>query len=279
MESKKKQLSRPAKQNTVEAVLRGMNVLTTVLESPAPISHAEISSKTGLNRATSYRILLTLVQAGYLSRTASKPLYSPGSKLLRYLTNTERVALIEAKMLPIMKGLAIATGETVALFVPAWPDLVCISAINSQQPIRRHHERGGISAMTSGATGRAYLSLMTLTDIEKTVLKRPLVAAAGRPPKSEKLFIKSLSEARIQGFAISLSETTQGMNGVAVALRSPESTGPIGVISVSGPSMRWTESEMKNFIPEFLEMVSSANDCDQGIVPTSLPMNTESRVS
>jgi DNA-binding IclR family transcriptional regulator len=120
---------------------------------------------------------------------------------------------------------------------------------------------------------------MTPADIEKTILKRPLVATAGRPPKSEKLFIKSLSEARIQGFVISLSETTQGMNGVAVALRSPELTGPIGVISVSGPSMRWTESEMKNFIPEFLEMVSSANDCDQGIVPTSLPMNTESRVS
>jgi DNA-binding IclR family transcriptional regulator len=279
MSSKKKPLSRPAKQNTVEAVLRGMSILTAVLSSPYPMSHSEIALKTGLNRATVYRILLTLVEADYLSRTPNKPLYLPGLRILRHLPNTERFALIEAKLVPVMKKLALATGETVALFLPTWPDLVCKFAINSEQPIRRHHESGGISAMTSGATGRAFLSLMDPSYSEKTLLLRPLKGIAGNPPRSEKVFMKSLAIAKMQGFAISLSETNQGMNGVAVPLFSTDVSEPIGVISVSGPSIRWTEANITNFAPQFLEIISSSISSNEGFIPTAIPMIVESRVS
>jgi DNA-binding IclR family transcriptional regulator len=279
MSSKKKPLSRPAKQNKVEAVLRGMSVLTAVLSSPYPMSHSEIALKTGLNRATTYRILLTLVESDYLSRTPNKPLYSPGLKILRHLPNTERFALIETKLVPVMQKLALLTGETVALFLPTWPDLVCKFAINSEQPIRRHHEVGGVSAMTSGATGRAFLSLMDPSYSEKTLLLRPLKGLAGNPPRSEKMFMKSLEIAKIQGLAISLSETNQGMNGVAIPLMSAEVSEPIGVISVSGPSIRWTEANITNFAPQFLKIISSVSTSDGGIIPTSIPMIAESRVS
>jgi IclR family KDG regulon transcriptional repressor len=71
-------------ENLSKTVIKAIDVLETFLISDGTLSLTEISRMTGLNAATTYRLVSTLLRRGYLSQSRSKGIYSLGLRVLDY---------------------------------------------------------------------------------------------------------------------------------------------------------------------------------------------------
>ncbi|MDQ1551571.1 MAG: hypothetical protein QOD50_993 [Actinomycetota bacterium] len=247
---------RDARHSSIQSLLRGLEVLFGVVESDGPVSLAAVTKMTGLNRATAYRMLTTLVEGGYLSFGTDEPVYSPGAQILRYLSGTHLQTALRHRVMPLLTRLGEQSQETVTLLMPAWPDLVCIEVILSPHPVRRHRSVGDLSDMTNGATGRAYLAFLPDEDIDEVLQLRPLRPLASGAQYSREKLDQSIEELRQRKFTISESETVEGMNGLATPLFDQVSDRPIAIISISGPAQRWDSAAMNAFAPTLLAEIS-----------------------
>jgi DNA-binding IclR family transcriptional regulator len=244
---------------TIQSLLRGLGVLTTVLDSPRPLSLAEVSARTGLNRATVFRMLSTLVEGGYLSIDPSTPVYSAGSTIVRHLRSSPLESVIVYRTKALLEELAAETGETVCLYLPSWPDLVIVAVILSKHPIRRHSDVGDRASVTGASVGRAYLAYAPEEQIDEALRLRPLKQTTTTSVTSQSQFRKHVKEVRRLGYAISYGETAEGMNGLAVPILGKETTLPIAIVSISGPAQRWTKQRMSQFGPAFVAAVSQVD--------------------
>ncbi len=220
------------------------------------MSLAEIAKQTGHHRATVYRILQTLAGAGYLSVSPTEPTYSIGPRLLGYLRGPALDAALHHRTLPLLKELAETSGETVALFLPSWPDLICAACVLSEYPIRRHHSVGDVAAMTQAAPGRSYLAFVPEGHVDSALSLRPLTPATPHSVASEEEFRQRLKQARADGYAFSEAETNEGMGGLSAPIFSSGSELPVAVVSISGPTFRWNLTRIREFAPTLLAAIS-----------------------
>ena len=70
--------------NPSKTVTKAIDILEVFLRSDATLNITEVSRLTGLNTATAYRLVSTLIERGYLSHNQRKGIYTLGLKLLDY---------------------------------------------------------------------------------------------------------------------------------------------------------------------------------------------------
>lgn len=257
----------------MQALVRGLEVLTAVIDSPQPVSLAAVAKQTGMNRATVYRMLTTLVESGYLTFDPDQPVYSPGPRILRYLRGSQMENALRSRLQPLVTRLGDLSRETVSLFMPTWPDLVCIALSLSPHPVRRHRSVGDVSDMTNHSTGRAYMAFAP-DEVDRLLAARPLRPRASGGSYTRAELDELLADVRIRGYATAQSEAATGMNGVCAPLFGPGEKRPAAVISVSGPDMRWTADAMREFAPTLL-----AGIADAGFGPADSVLSTAEKES
>lgn len=230
-------------------------MLTHVLAARDGATLTELATAVGLHRATVLRLVRTLAERGYVSADPRGPRYFAGPSLLRHSVKTHMSALSRLAESAIAE-LAQSSQETVALLVPAWPDLVCTAVAASPQLIRRHREVGDVQPMTRAAVGRAFLSKAPPGYVQDTLRARPLVARTPHTVVDADDFIRALATADELGYAVTFQETNLDMAGLAAPICTPAGALPLGVISVSGPLFRWNRDQINAFGPELVDVCS-----------------------
>src|SRR5918911_2874458 len=119
----------------VEAVLRALRLLELFERGRPEMSLAEFVRRSGYSKTTTYRLLLTLEEGGWLERGPGstfrltiKP-FQVGSVLVDSLE-------LRREASPIMARMASETDETIYLVVPDGPRAVCLERIDSAQGVR-----------------------------------------------------------------------------------------------------------------------------------------------
>lgn len=240
----------------VRALVRGLALLSAVLDADEAPTLTDLAQRTELHKATTARLLATLVRCGFVAVEPEQTRYTLGPQLARWLRTPAMESLLSRHALPIMNSLREASGETVALYVSAWPDRVCIECAPSHHPIRRHHDVGEVAPLSRGAPGRAFLMGMSDTQVSRALEARPLTHATDMSIVDRDEYLRLLSAERANGVAISLGENFEGMNGIAVPVIRRAGESPIAVINVSGPSFRWTEERIRTFAPILKRLTS-----------------------
>jgi len=243
------------KLGTLLSLSRGLQALSIVLESAQGVSLTDVAEAMGIHKATVLRLLRTLVDEGYVTADPSdprSPRYLPGPAVLSYSARTQTGALAQVAS-PVLAELSEASRETVALFVPAWPDLICCAAIPSPELIRRHREVGERHAMTTASVSRAFLCHAPDDYVAATLEARPLEKRTEHSVTDRDQFLQRLREDRRKGYSASYEETNLNMAGVAVPVVASDTALPLGVISVSGPLFRWGPDQIHAFAPTLID--------------------------
>lgn len=252
----------------LQSLSRGLKVLTVLMDAEKALTLTELSVAVGLHKTTVLRLLRTLSHSGYVSADPLGPRYLPGPVLLRNSVIRSSTSLVVEAAAPVMTQMAVASQETVALFLPAWPDLICASVVPSPQLIRRHREVGEIQPMTRAAVGRAFLSHASESYVKATLAARPLRPLTSQTVINETTFLALLKSARRCGYAISAEETNADMAGLAAPIPSQPGDPPVGVLSVSGPLYRWAPAQLDHFGPTLVEASHHLGDTLARFRPT-----------
>ncbi|HEX7126993.1 MAG TPA: IclR family transcriptional regulator [Thermodesulfobacteriota bacterium] len=229
---------------------RGLEILFAVIDAGRPVSVTELSAGTGLHKATVSRMLATLAELDYVSVDPRTGLYLPGSRVVSRLRTSQLESLLQAYAMPIMTELRDESSETVGLYVPVWPDRVCIAEVASRLGLRRTHAPGETWPLTVGATGLVYLAHMPDDELDRLVKVRPLRGITAAQLRER------VAEVRRSGVAISRTAThIPGMLGMAAAILSSDGR-PVAMLTVSGPMERWNPEVMARFAPRLRDAVS-----------------------
>src|SRR5436305_12934341 len=108
----------------MQTVERALRVLERVASFPRPASLTEIANAASLHPSTTYRLLGTLVQTGYVTRDSRTGLYRLEPKLLRISHALEDQMDIRAIALPVMAQIVAHENETDTLHISTGPSAV-----------------------------------------------------------------------------------------------------------------------------------------------------------
>ena len=127
----------------VEAVERALRVLDIFNPGDSGLSLKEVSSRSGVNKATILRLSVSLEKFGHITRDA-EGLFHLGPSLWRLGSVFRQNLRMGPIVRPVLAKLVDATGESASFYVQRGNSGVCLYRVNSQRLARDHVEEGEI---------------------------------------------------------------------------------------------------------------------------------------
>jgi DNA-binding IclR family transcriptional regulator len=137
----------------VAAVDRAIVVLQAVARADGACSLADLAAATGLYKSTILRLAASLESGGLLGR-GQDGRFRLGAASVELGARFQRSVGPEEIMLPLMRGLAEESGESVAFYVPAGRQRLCLYRVESRQALRYSVREGDVLPLDIGSGGR-----------------------------------------------------------------------------------------------------------------------------
>lgn len=228
----------PKNSNTSATALRALKVLETLGAAAAPVSVNDVAASIGADRSTAYRMLMTLLDAGYVTRHSASKGYQLGYKLLSLASPLLREGEETERILDCLKGLAEATGEGAHYCVLDGDASVLVHKVKGTQLVSVDFKVGDRSPLHCSSIGKALLAYQDIRLVEK-VIDRGLPKVASRTITDPAAFRAELQTIRRQGYAFDDLEFHDDLRCLAVPIFREDGRVEAG-ISMSGPSSRFT---------------------------------------
>ena len=201
----------------VASVVRAFEILSAFEHAPASLTLNELADRTGLYKSTILRLADTLIEHEFLMR-AEDGTYQIGPRPFLLGARYQSSVIPAEWILPVLRELAAASGESAAFNVRNGDYRVCLWRVDSPRLIRDHTQPGDIRPLGTGAAGKLLEAFARRED-----------------PRYEELRRLPLSR--------SFGEVEADMAGLGVPVFGP--LGDVrGVITLSGPSSRFTPEAM-----------------------------------
>ena len=197
------------------------------------LSLTELSRRSGVAKATVYRLAGEMVQIGLLERVGTD--YRLGLRLfeLGQLVPTQRI--IRDAAVPFMQDLHTLTLETVHLAIRDGLDVMFVEKISGHRSARLPSRIAGRLPIEATATGKAILAYSPSRVFDE-VVARGFAPLTTRTVASALRLRRQLDRVRTEGFALEVEEVGIGMTSIAV----PVFTGSmvVGAVSVTTTTSR-----------------------------------------
>jgi DNA-binding IclR family transcriptional regulator len=197
----------------VATLLRGLRLLECFAPGRPEMTLPELVKAGGYSKTSTYRFLVTLVEAGWLERT-----HTAAFRLSLKAFQVGSIAVdsldVRREALPIMRGLVAETGESVYLVVPDADRAVCLERVDvGNGPRLAILNVGGSQQLHLGAGPRALLAFREdelLPILVRAGMEQPTAASLTDPAA----LAADLKEIRRRGYAVSRGDVTAGVGAV-----------------------------------------------------------------
>ncbi len=251
------------------ALKKALSVLELLVNHPFGCPVSEIASTLNMPVSGVHRLLKELEQIGYVRQTRDMGDYKLTIKLaslgLSYLGQTG----ISDVSQPILDALAKQSRELVRLSLVDSGSLVWVGVAQGATGGLRYDpgsEQGQIVHLASSAGGQAWLAEMSDEDAVEAVMKQGLVKSSqpgcGAPSTVVEL-ISVLKDVRERGYSMNSDSYLAGMAAMARVVRQPVTGVPIGVVSIAGPSVRFTPEVMVSMAPLLMEAAEELGEASR----------------
>ena len=222
--------------NHIEAIARTLRVLEAFDGKPH-VSLNELAGRVPIVKSSIYRILFTLQQSGYVSKTESgKYCITPRFGRLAGVQSTPGNEL-SSIALPFMAALLRRYQETVNLGVLDGDEVLYIRVLESPHAFRLAAHAGLRSPLHSTALGKALLCRMALPEIERILKGKTLRRQTTRTICDRATFMKEMDRVRKRRYSIDNGEDSDGAKCFGGAILSSEGKA-VAAMSISGPASR-----------------------------------------
>jgi IclR family pca regulon transcriptional regulator len=242
----------------VESVARAMRLLEAFAVSPRPLSLSQLAAAAMIDKSASQRLCNTLLQLGYLRKSAGGLL--PACKLLDRSYDYLRCNPVISRAYPILVELRRNSEERTSLSI--FDDLSMVYAIRleSKQDAYYAHLPGKRIPTYCTSAGRAVLAHLPeaqMVDVINRSDRKPLTPKTTVGKEESRAHIE---RARRAGYSIAAEEILIGEIVVAAAVLDTDGA-PIGAVSLAASLSEWTRDK---FARRFAPMVVAAAQAISG---------------
>ena len=220
---------------SVQQAAKVLELLEFFARTRRPATLAELSGALGWPRSSTFSLMQSLAERGYLYEPRARGGYYPSPRWLSLVQRVADAEPIPETLTTLVTELSAETGETVAIGGPAGTNAVFLVVQESSAAIRYYAAVGNRLPIHATATGRALLSQYGRA--ERMALYRRVTFHQYSPvtPLSIEAVEAALREAAGRGWHESHGDHAPDLTGVAVPL-------PLGErrlsLVVAGPEFR-----------------------------------------
>jgi DNA-binding IclR family transcriptional regulator len=229
--------------NKSATALRALKVLEALAQSRHALSASEVAGIIGVERSTAYRMLMTLMEAGYVVRDQHQRAYRLGYKVLTLsramLSGNERTELVAA----CLREISARTGESAHYSVLERDCTVLVQRATGTQLVTIDFQVGDRGPLHSTSIGKVLLAYQDPATVE-AVINRGLPRSARNTITDPALLRAELRKVRAQGYAYDDMEFADDMRCVAVPVIEKDGQVTSG-ISLSGPVSRYSRQKLR----------------------------------
>jgi IclR family transcriptional regulator, pca regulon regulatory protein len=223
--------------NTVQSLAKGFRVLQAFTKDEPELTLAQVARAAGVDNATAFRFLNTLVQLGYVEKVEDTRLFRLTLKCLELGFNAIARADLRTLARPFLRELVGAQIEAASVGVPDGPEIVYVERV--QAGIARLGIEVRIGSRVpaySTAIGQATLAWLD-RDAQVRLLKaRPRERLTPTTLTDLDALLKRLEKVRAQGFALSDQENVAGVRVLAAPVLDADGVAIAG-LSVATPAL------------------------------------------
>jgi len=243
----------------VPALSRGLALLEAFSAERPSLTLSELSKAVGLSRSSTYRLVYTLEDMGFLLREKGNKAYRLGTRILglgfAYLASQELVELAR----PHLEALRDRTNCSAHLGVVEGTELVYVVRMPDRKALTSHIRVGSRLAAHATSMGRAILSQLSEAEIRRRYAGVRLEAYTAHTATDLESLIELLAADRARGYIISRSAYEEGIASVAAPVRDADGN-VIAAINISTPEATLKgdelETTLKDAVLETAETIS-----------------------
>jgi DNA-binding IclR family transcriptional regulator len=227
-------------QEMARTLVRGLRLLECLALCDGGLRLTELAEAAGLDKATTSRLINTLIDEGYARLDPTSREYQLTSKVRSLAAGVAEQSDLRTTARPHLEALRDATGETVHLGVLEDRNIVYVDKLDSPRSIRLVSAVGQRMPVHTTSLGKAILSGLDPDEQRRLIGSGPLEARTANSITSVDDLLAAIAEGAERGFALDEEENEENVVCVAAPVELRDG-GVIGAISVSGPAFRIRE--------------------------------------
>ena len=234
--------SRSGEAGSVRTLERGLSVLSA-LAGLREATLTQVAKAAGLSASTTYRLLETLRQQGYVEWEERSGLFSVGLRAYQVgAAFSGRNALL-GSALGVMQGLVDEVNETANLAVRRGSEAVYVQQVEARQMMRMFTHIGAAAPLHCSGVGKVLLAALPGAEARHLVGEGPYPAYTPNSLTTLGALLGELDEVRECGYALDDEERELGVRCLAVPVRG-EGGEVVAALSVSAPTSRFPKDEV-----------------------------------
>jgi IclR family acetate operon transcriptional repressor len=232
---------------SVQALDRALGLLEILAVSDG-ISLSDLSHRANLAPYSAYRLLSTLAARGFVEFLERDQLWAIGVEAFRAGMAFPRRFSIATAGRGIMQDLVNASGETTNIAIFENGEIVFVSQIESQEPIRAFFRTGERRPAHASGIGKALLAEMPRLAVERIIAAKGLARFTEKTLVDPRALFADLAQTHVRGWALDDEERNAGMRCIAAAVFN-EFGDPVAGVSISGPVARLDDAAVARLGP------------------------------
>jgi DNA-binding IclR family transcriptional regulator len=230
-----------------------------VLAQNSPLRLTEIADATSLNKATTLRILGSLIDEGFVSRVARAKTYELGQEARVMAISARRTVDIAELAQPSLLRLSEKSADTALLSVRSGVEALYLARSVGSHPLQPNYLQ--IGSRRPLGVGAGSLALMVwLPDAEIEAIIEVLIPRLAKSPRITPKYLRErITAARKSGHTMLLDAAFPGMGGVGVPVR--DDTGQVVAalsIGASSDRIRRREVELAEMLKKEVQILMRA---------------------
>lgn len=231
------------KHGTSTTALKALRTLEIIADTPDELSIREVAERINTDKTTAYRMLLTLEEAGYVTRNEFSKRFKLTYKVVSLSRNLLAENEVSKLIIQTLRDISAITEETLHFSVLDGDESVLIHRVKGSHLVNVDFQIGDRAPLHATSIGKVLLAFQDYRFIEE-ILSRNLSQFAENTITDPDKLRRELHHIRSQGYALDDHEYSDSMRCIAVPVF--EGGGRLsGGISISGPDFRFTNEKLE----------------------------------
>lgn len=243
-----------------QAVDRALALLRLVAAAPGEgLRLSDLAEASGLDRATTHRLLSSLVANELVDQDVVSKRYTLGLDFFTLAAAASNRYDVAEVARAALKALSAQTGDTTTLCLRSGLMLVCIDVETGAFPVKAlPMDIGSRRPLGAGASGIAVLAALPDFEVEAT-LERSAKRLAEAPNQDAGTIMAAVERCRALGYALAPEEPTARILGLAVTLTNRRGR-PQGSLSINGIPERLSDERLPELLAALQEQAGAINE-------------------
>src|SRR6266550_101998 len=234
---------------------RCLGIIELLADGAREMPLGDIAERLILPKSGAHRLLATLVDLGWAEQDRETGFYRL----------TMRLAVLGQRFY-VASGLPDICQPVLDRFAHDCREFARLAVVDGSALVWIAHAQGAIGGLvyqpteTTGtvplfatASGKAWLATLKVNDAVQLIAKQDGFSHADRYGpnviRSIEALLKELRTTARRGYGLAVNEAEPGVTAIAAAIRSGAGGATVGTVSIAGPTVRMTESRMRELTP------------------------------